>query len=103
MKLVIAIVSEDDATKIMDKLRNARFSVTKIRSSGGFLRIGNSTLLSGMDDDKVQEFIDIIKKESNSHTASTPITSGFFDDIPMEVTVGGATIFILNVDQFIKV
>ena len=101
MKLVIAIVSEDDATKIMDKLRDASFSVTKLSSSGGFLRLGNTTLLSGVDDNRVQEFIDVIKKESKSHTQLAPISSGFFGD--MEVTVGGATMFVLDVEQFIKI
>jgi len=105
MKLVIAIVSEDDATLIMDRLRDARFSVTKLSSSGGFLRLGNTTLLSGIDDDKVQEFISIVENESKSHTQPAPMVSGFFDAIhpSAEVTISGATIFILDVEQFIKV
>ena len=105
MKLVIAIVSEDDSTLIMDKLRDARFSVTKFASCGGFLRLGNTTLLSGIDDDRIQEFIGIIRSESKSHTESAPLPSVFFDasHSPAEVTVGGATIFVLDIEQFIKV
>jgi len=105
MKLVVAIVNDDDAPIIIDSLREARFSVTKLASSGGFLRIGNTTLISGVEDDKVDELIKIIEKEGKSRTQLAPITPGFFKavQVPIEVNVGGATIFVLDVETFVKV
>lgn len=105
MKLVIAIIQDEDSITIMNLLSKKGFFVTKLSSSGGFLRLGNTTLLCGVEDDKVKEVISIIEEEGKSRTQLAPISPGFFKPMqaPVEVTVGGATVFVLDVEDFIKV
>lgn len=108
MKLIFAIVNDEDGYKVMDELNKRNFSVTKLCSSGGFLKMGNTTLLAGVREEYVDTVIDIIKKESksrkqilNSSMAPTGM-GGMFMPYPVEVIVGGATIFVLNVERFEK-
>lgn len=109
MKLVHAIVHDDDGPKVMDELNKAGFSVTKLCSSGGFLKSGNTTLLAGVEQDKVDKVIEIIKKQSKSrkqviNSSMTPNgMGGMFIPYPVEVVVGGATIFVLDVERYEKV
>ena len=109
MKLVLAIIHDEDAFHVMDLLNENGYSVTKLASTGGFLRSGNTTLITGVDDKQVQSVCDIIEKTCKSRklmsAASTPhiSTSEGYIPYPIEVTVGGATVFILEVDQFKKV
>jgi len=109
MKLVFAIVHDEDGPKVMDELNKKGFSVTKLCSTGGFLKAGNTTLLVGVDEEKLEEVIDIIKKRSKSrkqviNSGMTPNgMGGMFIPYPVEVVVGGATIFVLDVERFEKV
>jgi uncharacterized protein YaaQ len=109
MKMVFAIVHDEDGPKVMEQLNKGGFSVTKLSSSGGFLRAGNTTLLVGIDDDNVDEVIEIIKKKSKSrkqviNSSMTPSgMGGMFIPYPVEVVVGGATIFVIDVEKFEKV
>ncbi|EGD47833.1 protein of unknown function DUF970 [Ruminiclostridium papyrosolvens DSM 2782] len=109
MKLVFAIVHDEDGHRVMDELNKNGFSVTKMCSSGGFLKAGNTTLLVGVDEDKLDEVIAIIEKKSKSRrqVINTPASSGgingMFMPYPVEVTVGGATIFVVDVEKFHKV
>ena len=106
MKLVLAIVSNDDSAVVSAALTREGFSVTKLATTGGFLMAGNTTFLVGVEDEKVDAVIDLIKKQSKRRTQMVPTTSSFdvgmYSTIPVEVTVGGATIFVLNVDRFEK-
>lgn len=108
MKLVFAIVHDDDGPKVMDELNKSGFSVTKLCSTGGFLKAGNTTLLVGIEEDKLEVVIDIIKKKSKSrkqliNSSMTPNgTGGMFIPYPVEVVVGGATIFVIDVERFEK-
>lgn len=106
MKLIIAIVSNDDSGSVVNALMKDKFQVTKLATTGGFLRAGNTTLLIGTDDDKVEPCISIIGKESCKRTEMVPATASFdvgrYATYPVEVQVGGATIFVLNVEQFKK-
>ncbi len=106
MKLIIAIVSNDDSGSVVNALMKDKFQVTKLATTGGFLRSGNTTLLIGTDDDKVEPCIAIIGKESCKRTEMVPATASFdvgrYATYPVEVQVGGATIFVLNVEQFKK-
>ena len=104
MKLVVAIINDDDAPIILDTMREAGFFATKISSSGGFLRLGNSTIICGVEESKIEELIQIIKEEGSSRTQVAPVVPNFFEALqaPVKVNVGGATIFVLDVDQFIK-
>ncbi|MBQ4257375.1 MAG: cyclic-di-AMP receptor [Clostridia bacterium] len=108
MKLIMAIVSNEDSNSVTHALTKAGHSFTKLATTGGFLRSGNTTLISGVEDDQVETVISIIAKKSSSRTQVVPSMSGSMDvgvysSFPVEVTVGGATIFVLNVERFEKV
>ena len=108
MKLVMAIVNDEDGNVVLSELNKNKFSVTKLATTGGFLKSGNMTLIIGTEDENVQKVIDIIKSKSKRRkqiTASPmPIgASASFNPYPIEVEVGGATIFVLDVDRFEKV
>ena len=60
MKLIIAIVQDEDASRLVNQLMKAGIGVTKLATTGGFLRAGNTTLLIGVDDAKLQGTLDII-------------------------------------------
>ena len=108
MKLIIAIVQDEDASRLISTLMNEGHSVTKLATTGGFLRAGNTTLLLGGEDDRVKGALDVIEKVCKSRkqiaTSPSPVagTSGVYAPYPIEVVVGGATIFVLTVDQFVK-
>ena len=106
MKHVLAIVSNDDSAVVSAALTREGFSVTKLATTGCFLMAGNTTFLVGVEDDKVDTVIDLIKKQSKRRTQMVPTTSSFdvgmYSTFPVEVTVGGATIFVMNVDRFEK-
>ena len=108
MKLIIAIVQDEDASRLVSKLMNEGYGVTKLATTGGFLRAGNTTLLVGVDDEKFDGAMAVIEKICKSRkqiaTAPTSMTgvNGVYSPYPMEVMVGGATVFVLSVDQFIK-
>ncbi len=109
MKLVIAIVNDDDSDDLIDVLNEKKFGVTKLATTGGFLKAGNTTLIIGVDKEKLDEVIDIIKdickKRKEMVTTPAPITgnAGLCMQYPIEIQVGGATIFVVDVDQFIKI
>lgn len=108
MKLVFAIVHDEDEIEVMKSLNEEGFSVTKLCSSGGFLRAGNVTLLVGVPKEKVDDVISIIKAKSKSrkkliNSANVPamgvaMTAGY----PVEITLGGATIFVVDVEKYDK-
>ena len=106
MKLIIAIVSNDDSSAVSANLTENGFMVTKLSTTGGFLRSGNTTLIIGTEDEKVTKAIDLIKEESKKRTEIIPATASFdisrYASYPVEVQVGGATIFVVDVEQFIK-
>ena len=93
---------------LLDEITRAGFSATKLSTSGGFLRAGNATLLIGVDEEKLDELLDIIgrfcSKRKQIAPSPSPIsgTTGVYVPYPIEVTVGGATVFVLDVEQFHK-
>lgn len=104
MKLVIAIVNRDDANTVTQNLAKQGFYSTKLASSGGFLLAGNITLLIGVADEKVEQVIDVIREHSHSRKQLIPATSemgmAYLPTMPVEVTVGGATVFVVDVERF---
>ena len=110
MKLVIAIVQDEDASRLVNQLMKNGFGVTKLATTGGFLRAGNTTLLIGVADDKLSSVMEINEKICNSRKQLTATPSSVSAmgampgaaSYPVEVTVGGATVFVLTVDQFVK-
>ena len=107
MQLVLAIVSNDDSASVSAALTREGFSVTKLATIGGFLMAGNTTFLVGTDDDKVDMVISIISTQSSRRTQLVPGTSSvdpsMYASFPVEVTVGGSTVFVLNVERYEKV
>ena len=110
MKLIIAIVQDEDSSRLLTGLMNKGFGVTKLATTGGFLKAGNTTLLIGVEDERVTEAIEAIeavcksrKQMTTAHTNATGVSAGGYVPFPVEVAIGGATMFVLNVEQFLKV
>jgi uncharacterized protein YaaQ len=109
LKLVIAVVQGEDAPRTVVALTDKGISSTRISSSGGFLQQGNVTLVIGVDDGQVEDALQII--HDNCHERSrylTPVPplaepGEFFMAYPVEVQVGGATVFVMSVDSFEKI
>lgn len=107
MKLILAIVHDDDIHDVTTSLTNENFFVTKLASTGGFLKAGNSTIICGVDDDKVDVVVDLIKEYSKKREVPIAGQSGRgavpHVAMPINAVIGGSTIFVLNVEDFIKV
>ncbi len=88
MKLLLAIVNNDDAHFVNTCLTSEGFHVTKISSTGGFLMNGNSTFIIGIEDDQVDAALEVIKRNSQKRQINV-------------INVGGATVFILGVEKYI--
>ena len=106
MKLVLAIVSNDDSSSVSAALNKENYQVTRLATTGGFLRAGNTTIIVGVEDDQVDGCIAIIDKECSKRTEVVPSTASYdigrFAQFPVEVQVGGATVFVIDVVQFHK-
>lgn len=106
MKLVLAIVSNDDSAELSNALNKENFQVTKLATTGGFLRAGNTTLIIGIRDDELDAVIQIISNECKQRTEVVPSTASYdigrYASFPVEVQVGGATVFVLDVESFHK-
>ncbi len=105
MKLIIAIVHSDDAQAVIAEISRAGFSATKLSTTGGFMRAGNTTLLIGVEEAQVDEVIALIGKKAHSHkqiVSSSAASESAVKSVPLEVNVGGATIFVVDVDKFVK-
>lgn len=106
MKLIIAIVGNEDSGIVLSELTKNKFQVTKLQTSGGFLRAGNATFMIGVEDEKVEDVLSLLKEYSSQKKVMTPIDPTFNSEsmfsIPVEVTIGGATVFVIDVEQFYK-
>ena len=102
MKLITAIVNKEDSKNVCNQLLKNKFYVT----TGGFLMAGNMTLLICTEDEKVDDCIGIISQCCKQRTEIVPGTAtlglGIESALPMEVTVGGATVMVTNVERFEK-
>lgn len=110
MKLIISIVQDEDASDVIDSLTDQDYRVTKLATTGGFLKSGNTTLMVGVEEEKVDEVIkvikDICKKRKEILVTPTSLSgseTGYIHQYPIEINVGGATIFVIDVDKFIKI
>jgi uncharacterized protein YaaQ len=107
MKLLMAIVSSDDSRDLLNRLTKGGFRATMISTTGGFLREGNTTILVGVEDQRVSQIVDVVRQSCRRRTQwVSPLPTlegpGLEMSEPIEVSVGGAVIFVLNVDQFIQ-
>ncbi|GAB6092627.1 cyclic-di-AMP receptor [Furfurilactobacillus curtus] len=106
MKMIVAIVQDKDSNRLSNQFIEQNIRATKLSSTGGFLRSGNTTFLIGIEDDRVDEVLNLIKE--TSHTRDQFMTPPVNMDVsmdqtasyPVEVTVGGATCFVLPVEAF---
>ena len=105
MKLVTAIVNKEDSKAVCNELLRSHFYVTRLATTGGFLMAGNMTMI-GTEDERVDECIACISKCCKQRTEIVPGTAsiglGLESAMPIEVTVGGATVFVTNVERFEK-
>jgi len=108
LKLVIAVVQGEDAPRTTSALTEAGISSTRMASSGGFLQQGNVTLIIGIEDSRVQDALRIIRencRERSRYMTSVPPLAEPGESwmaFPVEVSVGGATVFVLTVDSLEK-
>ena len=106
MKLVLAIVHNEDAGALVDALLEKEYRATRLHSSGGFLRQSNTTVIVGVEEEQVDEVLGIVRENCNARTQIVnpmpPIMEPgeFFMPYPLEVEVGGATVFVLPVERF---
>lgn len=106
MKLVVAIVKNEDVDRLTESLVKHHLRATKLASTGGFLRVGNTTLLIGIEENRVDDVIEIIRRSCSAREQY--VSSGSYEFLPsgiqrpIEVIVGGATIFVLSVDEFYR-
>jgi len=107
VKLVIAVVQDKDSQRLVERLVEGGYRATKLASTGGFLKAGNTTLLVGVDDNDVPSVLTIIRDICQAReelvTPMAPMGSGAVESYvpyPIEVLVGGATVFVVDVAQF---
>lgn len=106
MKLVVAVVHNEDAGALVDALLEKEHRATRLHSSGGFLKQSNTTVIVGVDDAQVDEVIMIVRDSCHARTQIVnpmpPVMEPgeFFMPYPLEVEMGGATVFVLPVERF---
>jgi uncharacterized protein YaaQ len=106
-KLVVAITDDREADALIDKLVQRGYPATKVSSTGGFLRKGSATILSGVEEGDVDVVLGIIRAECKARTEYVPAQATPFPDTalprePIPVRVGGAIVFVLAVERFLK-
>ena len=108
LKLLIVIASDTDADRLMKALIEQGYPATKIGSTGGFLHRGNATILSGVEENEVDQVLAMVRAECRARTEFVPVhTLPLFGEgttlsEPVEVRVGGAIVFVVNVERFEK-
>lgn len=108
MKLIMSIVNSDDARGLIEALLRRGHRATLISTTGGFLREGNTTICVGTEDETVDEVLRLI--EENCHTRTEYVTAlppmveagELYIPTPVEVQVGGATVFVVDVERYEK-
>ena len=108
MKLIIAVVQDKDSNRLINALNDENFQTTKLATTGGFLKEGNTTRMIGCQDEHIDEVLKIIKENcSQREQMVAPISpmGGNADSYipkPVKVEVGGATVFVLPIESFYR-
>jgi len=108
MKLVMSIVHSDDAAGLLDALTKKGYRATRINTAGGFLKESNATILLGIEDSQIDEVLATIKSNCQTRTQYInplpPVMEPgeFYMPYPVEVQIGGATVFVLEVERFVR-
>ncbi|MFB9324386.1 MULTISPECIES: cyclic-di-AMP receptor [Paenibacillus] len=106
MKLVVAIVQDKDSNRLSNALVREGFRATKLASTGGFLRAGNTTFMIGIEDERVHEVMQVIRSNCKvrdqlvSPVSPMGSTTDAYIPFPVEVQVGGAAVFVMPVERF---
>jgi uncharacterized protein YaaQ len=107
MKLVLAIVQDADAGAVLDALMTNGFRATKVSSTGGFLVRGNATILMGVPDDQVDTVVGLLREHCHARREFVSPVMPLSEAAaarhwvqPLEVEVGGATVFVINIERF---
>jgi uncharacterized protein YaaQ len=106
MKLVIAVVQDQDSNRLSSALTKNNFRATKLATTGGFLRSGNTTFIVGTEETKVQKLLEVIRENCRAREQMvSPVSpmggnADSYIPYPVEVEVGGATVFVLPIEQF---
>ena len=109
MKLVIAIVHAEDAGDLVDALTDKEYRVTRLHSSGGFLKQSNASVLVGVEEPQVEDVLAVIRETCHARqqyiNPMPPIMEPgeFYMPYPVEVTFGGATVFVVNVARYERI
>lgn len=108
MKLIMAVIQHEDEDALVQALEEASIASTRIGSSGGFLRASNVTMMMAVQDDRVEAILELLKKHCKRRTRhlypllpNLEARERFLGSIPVEV--GGATVFILPVEQILRI
>jgi uncharacterized protein YaaQ len=105
MMLIFAVVHSDDAPGLLDALTRRGHRSTRINTAGGFLKESNATIVLGVEDEKVDEILGLIHSNCQTRTQYVnplpPVMEPgeFYMPYPVEVQIGGATVFVLEVEQ----
>ena len=99
MKLVLLIVQTKDAKALQKGLVENKFQSTRLTSSGGFLREGNATYMLGVDDDRLEDLFEVVKENCKTRTELINVGSIDMPSQPLEVRVGGAVCFVLEMER----
>lgn len=108
MKLILVIVQEKDSLLLSNIFNRENIRATKLSTTGGFLKSGNTTFIVGIQEERVEEVLNLIKKscQSSHQYVSNPPTMNLglesYLPHPVEIEVSGATVFVLPVDQFVQ-
>jgi uncharacterized protein YaaQ len=107
-KLLVIIAASDDADRLLERMIAAGYPATKISSTGGFLRRGSATILSGVGAGAVDKVLAMVRDECEPREEYIPVqTLPFPGSLPpsqgLQVRVGGAIVFVLDVQQFEKI
>jgi uncharacterized protein YaaQ len=92
-KLIIAVVQNEDADGVVDALLEEDFRATRLASTGGFLRRGNTTLMIGADEDQVDHVLDLIRKNARSGAVPPEESGG-------ATAPAAATVFVLDLEEY---
>ena len=108
MMLLVAVVHSDDAPGLLDALTKRAYRATRINTAGGFLKESNATILLGVEDAQVDEVLSVIQTSCQTRTQYInplpPVMEPgeFYMPYPVEVQIGGATVFVLEIERFVK-
>jgi len=108
VKLIVAIVQDYDTDRLLKAISAANLRATRIASTGGFLRMGNTTVLLGVEDDEVEGCVELLRRtcQSRIERPSVDFVDEFGGVEPgsvSEVTIGGAIVFVLPVERFLRI